>query len=419
MNRRAIAALAATLALATAGALPAVAPVAALAGSEEWSTFNPAGQEEDDESLLDHVLARPPLAWRDTWEHSPLAIRTAQGCLTSGQWLNRTDLKLRTSLGRHAEFGLLVRQNEEDSQSYDYTDLTFRFPTRYGMPGAWFRPFFDKSRQDFAVTWDFGADTTAQQLQLTFGLEDMFNNLWAFRQSRVGELSEPYRLHPFEPAARWVGRHDRWRAEASARWLTPGRKRVGPAGQPVADRDATLWGTLAGVSVEAEAFGLTWSAATENQQALSTDEPDSGSGVTRFFRRRWHAEAAVRHRWTPELSIETRALYQSRDSERGVETGSSAFHALDRLLETEARWAWREGWAARVGAMVDRIGVGESGPARASLQGTRRESRAYFGLEASFGNVTVAGVEGIELDPEPYEVWFVHDKAFLQLQAKF
>ena len=26
---------------------------------------------------------------------------------------------------------------------------------------------------------------------------------------------------------------------------------------------------------------------------------------------------------------------------------------------------------------------------------------------------------GIELDPEPYEVWWVHDKGFLQLQATF
>ena len=33
--------------------------------------------------------------------------------------------------------------------------------------------------------------------------------------------------------------------------------------------------------------------------------------------------------------------------------------------------------------------------------------------------VSVSGVEGIELDPEPYPVWFVHDKGFLQLQAPF
>jgi hypothetical protein len=28
-------------------------------------------------------------------------------------------------------------------------------------------------------------------------------------------------------------------------------------------------------------------------------------------------------------------------------------------------------------------------------------------------------IEGIELDPEPYEVWWVHDKGFLHLQTTF
>ena len=413
MNHRALATLVAILLLAAA------VPRRAFAGSEEWSTFNVVAQEEDDESLLDHFLTRTPRAWRDTWEHAPLALRTAQGCLTSGQWFNRTDLKLRTSLGRRAEFGLLVRQNEEDSQSYDYTDLQFRFPTRHGTPGAWFRPFFDKSRQDFAVTWDFGADTTAQQLQLTFALEDMFNNLWAFRQSRVGGLSEPYQQRPYEPAARWVARHERWRAEASGRWLTPSRKSVIDLTQPVPGKSSTLWGTLTSASVEAEALGLRWSAATENQQALSSDTPDDGTSTNRFFRRRWEAEAAVLRQWTPTLSVKGHTLYQERDSRRGFDFDPTTFNGIDRLLETEARWAWRPGWAARVGGMVDHITIAQSGPVQTSTQGSRRETRAFFGLEATFSNVTVAGVEGIELDQEPYDVWFHHDKAFLQLQARF
>jgi hypothetical protein len=29
------------------------------------------------------------------------------------------------------------------------------------------------------------------------------------------------------------------------------------------------------------------------------------------------------------------------------------------------------------------------------------------------------GIEGIELDPEPYDVWLVHDKGFLQMQTRF
>jgi hypothetical protein len=36
-----------------------------------------------------------------------------------------------------------------------------------------------------------------------------------------------------------------------------------------------------------------------------------------------------------------------------------------------------------------------------------------------FGMVSFQVVEGIELDHEPYDVWLVHDKGFLQVQARF
>ena len=44
---------------------------------------------------------------------------------------------------------------------------------------------------------------------------------------------------------------------------------------------------------------------------------------------------------------------------------------------------------------------------------------AYIGLALRFGRVRIAGIEGIELDPEHYEVWLVHDKGFLQQQMTF
>jgi hypothetical protein len=69
--------------------------------------------------------------------------------------------------------------------------------------------------------------------------------------------------------------------------------------------------------------------------------------------------------------------------------------------------------------MHDQITVDRTGVTLAGGEGTRKESRAYFGLDARFGRVSVAGVEGIELDLEPYQVTFHHDKAFLQLQARF
>jgi hypothetical protein len=33
--------------------------------------------------------------------------------------------------------------------------------------------------------------------------------------------------------------------------------------------------------------------------------------------------------------------------------------------------------------------------------------------------VSLQAIEGIELDHEPYDVWFIHDKGFLHLQTTF
>ena len=41
------------------------------------------------------------------------------------------------------------------------------------------------------------------------------------------------------------------------------------------------------------------------------------------------------------------------------------------------------------------------------------------GFQARFGKVQVQVLEGIELDSEPYEVAFHHDKSFLHLQTTF
>ena len=399
-----------------------IVPRPSTAGTEEWSTFDPQAQEEDDESILDHFLTRTPREWRDEWERSPQAFRTSQGCLTSGEWTIYTDLKLRAPLGRRAEFGLLVRQVETDFQTFDYMDLQFRFPTRFGTPGAWFRPLFDKSRQDFALTWDFGADTTAQQLQLAFASEDMFNNLWAFRQTRVGNasLSEPYEKHPFEPGARWVLRHPAWRAELSARYLTPSRKRITDPTQPIPVQIATLWGTLGEASLEARALEIEWELHGWNQQALSTQVPlDRSAGDGADYRRAWSAELVARRALTPRLTTEAHWLYEARDVRRGPPLGPASFGGVDRVLDAEFGYQALPSLRVRVGGLYDQITIAERGSFSAHTYGTRHESRAYVGLVARFGRVSVSGIEGIELDPEPYEVWFVHDKGFLQLQAVF
>ncbi len=398
----------------------AARPPQAAAGTEEWSTFNPEAQESDDESTIDHFLTRPQRAWRDEWEHSTQAFRTSQGCINAGQWFIHTDLKLRAPLGRRAEFRLLIRQSESDAESFNYTDLQFRFPTRWGTPGAWFRPLYDKSRQDFSLTWEFGADTTAEQLQLAFTLEDVFNNLWAFRQTQVGGLSEPYQRRPYEPGVRWVSRHDRVRAELTGRWLTPSRKRVIDYSQAVSDRSVTIWGTLATASVELNLAGIEWDFSADNQQAFSTDAPvDGSSGNAENFRRRWTLEAALRRPIIPQVTAELRYFYQDRDARRGPPFGPSDFGALDRVIQGELRWQMLPSLAGRAGGMYDRITVGEDGPYHPFTYGTRNESRAYLGLDVRIGKVTVAGVEGIELDPEKYPVWLWHDKGFLSMQATF
>ncbi|HEY2954033.1 MAG TPA: hypothetical protein VGK89_02145 [Candidatus Eisenbacteria bacterium] len=389
----------------------------ARAGTEEFSTFDVSAQEEDDESLLDHMLTRPPRAWRDEWEHAAQALRTSQGCLTSGQWFIDTDMKLRSPLGRRARLGVDLRQSESDVSSYDYLDFSFRFPTPLGTAGATFRPLYDKSRQDFGLLWETGADTTAFDSQVVFGLEDMFNNLWAFRQTRVGQASEPYERHPYEPALRLRARGDRWRAEVFGQYLTPSRKRV--IGSP-APHHVTLWGTLGGASVEAAALGLTWELRGSNQQARGDDQPvDLSSVRSENWRRRWSAETAIGRAITPRIGAELRALYQSRTQRWAGPAGPGTFDGIDRLIQLDAHWDATGALQVRAGGLYDRIGIAHTGYQPYFTWGTRNESRAYVGLAARFGRVSVEAIEGIELDPEPYEVWLVHDKGFLHLQTTF
>ena len=74
----------------------------------------------------------------------------------------------------------------------------------------------------------------------------------------------------------------------------------------------------------------------------------------------------------------------------------------------------------RTGVLHDRITIAKVGQTPDFTYGTRVESRAYVGLLARFGRVSVSGIEGIELDPEPYDVPFgLHDKGFLHLQTTF
>ncbi len=395
-------------------------PPPARASTEEFSGFDVMRPEEDDESTLDHLLARPPGDWRAEWERAPLAFRTSQGCFTSGQWYTHHQLRLVTPVGRRARFALELDRMESDYLSYEHLDLWLFFPQRLGTLGVMFRPYYDKSRQDFAVRWELGADTTRQQLRLTYGLEDLFNNLWVWRQTRVGESGQPYERHPWEPALKAAVRRDRWRAGVEGRWLTLARKRLDATATSAA-RAQTLWGTWAAADVEVRALGLAWLARAEDRQARSTDRPVDGvaaDGSGRFTRRLWRTELGLRRAVGRDAALEARWHYLDRMQSVRAPLPALDFHAVDRVLQLEVDWAPRPGLALRAGGLFDRVTVDRTGSGPA-IRGGRNESRAYVGLTLRFGRLALAVTEGIELDPERYEVWNHHDKGFVQLQTTF
>jgi hypothetical protein len=390
------------------------------ANAEEFSTFSAERQEEDDESALDHLLAREPRDWREEWERSPQALRTSQGCLTSGQWIDRTQLKLETALGKQARFGVVLDQRFDNIMSYDDLSLSFRFPVHTGRIAADFHPSYDKSRQDFAVGWDTGPDTSAFHMSVTFMIEDMLNNLWAWRQTRVGNQAEPYLKHPYLPQFEMISRHVSWRFDLGGRYLTPSEQNVNRYGTIETPTLQTLWGTYAWGGVETRAFGFGWEARTENLQALGTGQPLDGSAGNHLdFRRQWSAEGAISRELTARVRVLGRYIYQARTELYGESLGPGRFDALDRIVQFEVARAFAPGWSVRAGALYDRVAFAREGVTLASSEPRQKESRAYITLAARFGKVNVEGTEGIELDTEPYQVMFHHDKGFLKLQTTF
>ena len=397
-----------------------LAPRAARASSEEFSTFDVAKADDDDETLLDFTLMRPPRAWVDEWQRSDQGFRTSQGCLTSGQWAIDADLHVRAPIGDKARFGVDYHQVENDMEQWSTFDLSFRFPQRFGTLGAFFRPLYDKSRQDFGVFVDAGHDTAAGMLRATFTVEDMFNNLWAWRQTRVGDASAPYLRHPYEPALEWGVRRTHWRMHANGKYLTPMIKDfidgTGEARQ-------TLWGTLGQFELEGLALGSIFTGAFETKQARSTSEvltpapPVPGDDAR--FRRRWSAEFRIERRMPWRVDALARAFYMERTETWAPPTPSGRYDSIERVWQLDLRRALTARWTARIGGLFDRATVVRNGITPWSPNQTRNESRAYFGAEARFGRMLVYATEGIELDPEKYPVWFVHDKGFLGLQARF
>ena len=410
MRRFAVLGLCLALCLATAGRVRA--------NVEEFQNFDVALQEEDDENLLDHHLTRTPAQWREAWETSHGGFRSAQGCLTSGQWFMVNELKTRAPMGDKAWLDIAYRDVQDNEDKYNWLQLEFRYPSRLGAFGWRFRPSFDKSRQDFALLYDYGDGTTPLQVQAAFTIEDMFNSLWEFRQTRAGNRAEPYRKHPFEPALRVISRGPRHRLEVYGQWLTSSIQDLEEL-DPTQDRRRTLWGERGGVEASVTHRGWTAESRFDQAQAYSTNTPVSRLTDSRSFRRRWVAELALRRAFSPRTTAELRWVYQERTQDWHPTIGDGKFHAIDRMPMAEVTWRAHERVLTRLGTMYNRVGVAKEGLIPAFTWGTRKESRLFVGLQVRFGKVLLQGTECIELDREEYEVSFHHDKGFLHMQTTF
>jgi hypothetical protein len=394
----------------------------ARASTEDFSTFHVEAQEEDDESLLDHLQTRYPADWEHEWEAGGQALRTSQGCLTAGQWLTDTQLRLSTPVGRAMLFGFDLRQELSDEVSVEHYDLTLWYLAPRGARVGWlFRPFHDKSLQDMGLLWSAGVDTAGFQVQGAFVLEDVFNNFWAFRQRRVGGLSEPYRKRPYEPALRLAWHGPRASLVLDGVWLTPSRKSIqvlysGGAGQAYA-----LWGARAGLRLEALVAGIRGSLRAWNKQARDGSGPEDGSPLAADYRRQWQVVLELERALGARAALRTLALYGERWERYTPTPEPRLLAAVDRAAGLSADLRMHPSLTATAGVLAARLGVDQEGPlaGRVVSYGTRTESRAYVGMQARFANVRVAATEGFELDREPYEVWFIHDKAFFQIMARF
>jgi hypothetical protein len=317
---------------------------------------------------------------------------------------------MRAPLGDHAVFGLDVRDEQSDI-AFGPCRLLFVSPR---AARGFYRPLFDKSRQDLGTFWEFGAETSDVVTRLTFTFEDVFNNLWAFRQTAVGNDSEAYEQHPYEPALWFRARRPAGRVELGGQWLTPSRKRF-ETFDGSSERRASLWGALGFPTVQARR--APGSAPSAMRQALSRLTQEDVTLFGGDYRRQWSVESALLQDLGSESGVELRWIYRESFEESDPPFASRRLATVDRVVQLEARTSFGR-FGGRAGGLYDRITVDLEGDPLPAYP-TRNESRAYVGLSARFGRVLLDVVEGIELDPEPYDVWGVHDKAFAHLQTTF
>lgn len=413
----------------TAGWAPAITALALLFGSlvasparanyEEFWTLDILGLEEDDENLLDQVLVRQPLEWRDQWERADRAFRSSQGCFTSGQWYLDHELKVRVPMGDTTYLDLEIRDVSDAESVYGWTRFDVRFPLpRLGLWGVRAIPTYDKSRQDIGFLWDHGVRTQGLHVQAVMGIEDMFNKFWSMRQVRVGDESEPYERHPFEPALRLGWRSEQTRLELGGKYLTPSTKRI-EAADPALRRREYLWGVKGDASVSQRFGATTAELGFETAQAQSEQHWDVFDGDHHLFRRKWRVDGSLTRALGEKSRVTARFIYQERTQVWRPPISNSSLDVIDRMPMLEAAFPVPFDFFGRAGVMRNRITVVPNILVPVWTWGTRVETRAFLALQKKFGRVHLQGVECVELDREQYDVAFIHDKGFLQLQITF
>jgi hypothetical protein len=393
-------------------------PARARASYEEFATVNVGRTEEDDEYFFDQELVRSPFPWHDEFDRATNAFRSSQGCFTSGIWHIDNDLKFSVPLSDSARFSLEYLDYLDMESVYSWTRLEARFPIpNAGRWGFRFTPSVDKSRHDMSLMWEHGNALSPLEVQGVFTLEDIFNHFWSQRQVKVGGDSEPYSRHPFEPALSVAWRGGGPKLSARAKWLTPSTKHF-ETNDPALRRTEKLWGAKGDGAVSQRIGATTIAGEFETVQASSYAYWEQQPGDHHEFSRRWRVKGSVIQDIGESAHLAVRYFYMDRTHVWRPPIANSTLNVIDRcvMLDSWFKAPWDLG--VRLGGMRDRVTVWEDG-IPVDTHGTRYETRAILALQKVFGKVRVQVIEGIELDHEPYEVSFHHDKGFFQLQTTF
>jgi len=394
-------------------------PARARASYEEFSTLNVGVTEGDDEYMFDQELARSPFYWHDEYNQTTNAFRSSMGCFTAGNWHVDNNLKFTVPLGDTVKFTLDYLEYSDMESIYGWTRLEARFPVFHtGMWGFRYTPNFEKSRQDFALFWEHGNVFTPLQIQTVFTLEDGFNNFWAQRQVKVGGQPEPYIRHPYEPAASITWRGNGPQFSVNAKWLTPSTKQFETT-DSATRRIEKLWGAKGNGTVSQRIGRTTIASAFEMVTSSSYAYWEQVPGDHHLFARRWRIDGALTQDFGKDAHVALRYYYMDRTQIWRPPIASAGLNVIDRCLFLDSWFKAPWDMGARIGLMRDRVTVWQHGVIPVESQGTRYEDRAIISLHKMFGKVRLQGIEGIELDHEPYQVTFHHDKGFLSLQTTF